>query len=388
MLGFTGVVWFPRGATRMSLELYGGPGPVPLSAASAAWGTLTAQLTEASVALAAVVAELSAGWRGPAADVALASFANFGVWLGEATAHAGQMSGTTGAGAAAYIASAAVMPSPAEVAVTKAAMAASTVAAASTGAGLGAALAVTEAAEREMDIRATLAMEGYESASSVLSAPIPFRPAPPIAIPELQEVGLAADLFVGIAAETPAALVEFAGPVGGQALAHGAGATASITTHAAGLEPGGAAPSFAQSGSVVAQPVQLASSSHAGAAPTPGMAGAVGGGGTRGTENPAGTRFGATRLGVPMAGALAGAGGAGAHHGSSSAAASERTGASSRIGAGPMRGVGGAAANADDDYESPDYLRRLDRLEDGREVVPAVIGVSSGAASGSPVDGP
>ena len=383
MLGFTGVVWFPRGATRMSVELYGGPGPAPLSAASAAWGSLTAELTDASVALAAVVAQLAAGWRGPAADMAVASFANFGVWLGEAVEHAGRMSGTTGAGAAAYLASAAVMPSPAEIAVTKAAMAASTVAAASTGAGLGAALAVTEAAEREMDIRATLAMEGYESASSVLSVPIPFRPAPPIAIPELQGAGLAADLFADIAAE---ALTEVAGPVGGQAVAHGTGTAASIATHPAGLEPTGAAPSFSPASPVAAKPVLPAFATQSGAAAMPGMAGAAGGAGIRGTRNPVGTRFGttglgATKLGVPMAGALAGAGAEGARHGSSAAAAGERTAASSRIGAGPMRSMGGAASDTDDDYDPPDYLRRLDRLEDGREVVPAVIGVPGGGSA-------
>ena len=64
MIGFTGVVWFPRGATRMSLELYAGPGPVPLGAASASWGVLAGQLTEASVVLAGAAAALAAGETG------------------------------------------------------------------------------------------------------------------------------------------------------------------------------------------------------------------------------------------------------------------------------------------------------------------------------------
>ncbi|WP_439654237.1 PPE domain-containing protein [Tomitella biformata] len=370
-MGFTGVVWFPRGATRMSIELYGGPGPVPLGAASASWGALATQLTEASVILAGTVTGLAAGWRGPAGDMALASFANFGVWMGETIEHAGRMSGTTGAGAASYLASAVVMPSPAEIAITKAAMAATTVAAASTGAGLGAAVAANEAAEREMDIRATLAMEGYESASTLLSLLIPFRPAPPIAIPEVQQVGIATDFIAGLAAEAPTALTEYAGPVGGQILSHGTSATVSIATHAAGLDMGGAQP---QSSAVAAKPVLPAATGGGGS--MSGMAGFAGGAGTGGTTGTPGTaRPGALRLGVPMAGSLSGPGGAGGANASGGTSATERAAGSSRMGGAPMRGAGGsAAANTDDEYDSPDYLRRFDQLEDGRTVVPAVIG--------------
>src|SRR5699024_3130134 len=80
---------------------------------------------------------------------------------------------------------------PAEIAATKAAEAAVTVAAAPTGAGLGAAAAAGEAAEREMDIRAAMAMNGYEAAATVLAEPVPFRPAPPIAVPERQAASAA-----------------------------------------------------------------------------------------------------------------------------------------------------------------------------------------------------
>lgn len=367
MMGFTGVVWFPRGATRMSLELYGGPGPVPLGAASASWGALAAQLTEASGILAATVAGMAAGWRGPAADMALASFANFGVWMAETIEHAGRMSGTTGAGAASYAASAMVMPSPAEIAVTKAAMAAATVAAASTGAGLGAAMAANEAAEREMDIRATIAMEGYESSSTLLSVPIPFRPAPPIAIPELQQAGLAVDLVTGLAGEAPIALTEYAGPAGGQILANGASATASIATHAAGLDvTAGAQP---QPGAAGAKPVLAASA---------GFGGASGAGVAAGVGAAAGASRGVgLRLGTPVAGSLAGPGGAGGAGGSGASAAGERATSSSRMSGAPMRGAGtGGGSHSDDDYDSPDYLRKFDRLEDGRTVVPAVIGAA------------
>lgn len=372
MIGFTGVVWYPRGATRMSLELYAGPGPVPLGVASASWSAMAAQLAEASVVLAGAVTALQASWRGPAADMALASFANFGVWMGETTEHASRMSGTTGAGSAAYAASALVMPSPAEIAVTKAAMAATTVAAASTGAGLGAAMAANEAAEREMDIRATIAMEGYEAASTLLSAPVPFRPAPPIAIPELAQAGLASDLVTGIASKGTAVVTEFGAPAGGQVLAQGASAsaTASIATHAAGLDPTIAAHS--SSGALAGKPVLTVGAGSAGGgsmagAPMMGMAGGAGLGG--------GSRAAMPKLGTPVAGALGAPGGTGSNPAGAGSAA-ERAASSSRMGAGPMRGAGvaGGGAHSDDEHESPDYLRRFDRLEDGRTVVPAVIG--------------
>lgn len=377
MIGFTGVVWFPRGATRMSLELYAGPGPVPLGVASASWGTLAAQLTEASVVLAGAVAGMAASWRGPAADMALASFANFGVWMAETIEHAGRMSGTTGAGSAAYAASALVMPSPAEIAVTKAAMAATTVAAASTGAGLGAALAANEAAEREMDIRATIAMEGYESASTLLSLPVPFRPAPPIAIPELAQAGLASDLIAGAAVQGPAALTEYAGPAGGQILANGVSATASVVTHAAGLDPmAGAQPNAsAQAGKpVLPAATGLAGGGLMAGAPMTGLTAAGG----------SGARAGMSRLGVPMMGAVGMPGGSGAG-GAGPAAGAERAASSPRMGPAPLRGGMAAGAHAEDEHDSADYLRRFDRLEDGRTVVPAVIGaVATTGLGGAP----
>ncbi|WP_182346606.1 PPE domain-containing protein, partial [Tomitella gaofuii] len=184
MVGFTGVVWFPRGATVNSTTLYAGPGPVPMSAASAAWADVTALLGAGAAALTGAVGALGAGWQGPAAGAAYTGFAGFGAWLAETIEHAGRMAVTTGAGAAAYTAAALVMPSPVEIAATRAALAGATLAAASTGVGLGAGVAAAEAAEREMDIRAAMAMDGYEAASTVLSVPEPFRPAPPITIPE------------------------------------------------------------------------------------------------------------------------------------------------------------------------------------------------------------
>ncbi|WP_200175498.1 PPE domain-containing protein, partial [Tomitella cavernea] len=65
MVGFTGVVWFPRGATINSTTLYAGPGPVPMSAASAAWADLTALLGAGAAALTAAVGGLGATWQGP-----------------------------------------------------------------------------------------------------------------------------------------------------------------------------------------------------------------------------------------------------------------------------------------------------------------------------------
>ena len=188
MVGFTGVVWFPRGATRMSTELYAGPGPVPLTGASASWTALTEALGETAATVGAVLAGLSATWQGPAADTALLGLGRFEAWLVETTAHAGRAAGVTGVGAGAYTASALVMPSPVEIAATAAAVTAATVTAAATGgAALGAAAATAEAAQRELDLRATVAMEGYEAASMPLSVVEPFPPPPPIGHAEAAE---------------------------------------------------------------------------------------------------------------------------------------------------------------------------------------------------------
>lgn len=84
------------------------------------------------------------------------------------------------------------------------------------------------------------------------------------------------------------------------------------------------------------------------------------------------------RLGAPVAGSLPGPGGAGGPGGAASASAGERAASPARVGGAPMRGMGAGSGPQDDEHDSPDYLRKFDRLEDGRTVVPAVIGEVAG----------
>ncbi len=389
MVGFTGVIWFPRGATINSAALYTGPGPVPLTAASAAWSDLAGVLGAGAAALTAVVAELGATWQGPAADVAYASFAAYGAWLAETTEHAARMAVTTGAGAAAYTAAALVMPSPAEIAATRAAVAAATVAAAPTGAGLGAAAAAAEAAEREMDIRAAMAMDGYEAASTVLSVPEPFRPAPQLTVPRRQSLSSAdaaareaATILDGAREQVHAAVAQLPGPTDGGSQAVGDAAAAVTRAASTGIPQshigqsalvtpaaaGGPGPHPVPATGVVPSGVGAAVVSGAVVAPGaptaawPRSAGAVG------PPRPAAL---APVLRGEAAGATSPAPGGGAP-----GARAEQ----SRIGGAPVRGAvppgtrSSSGGGAGDEHEPEERLRSLDRVDDGRLVVPAVLG--------------
>lgn len=389
MVGFTGVVWFPRGATVNSAALYAGPGPVPLTAASAAWSDLAGVLGAGAAALTAVVAELGATWRGPAADVAYASFAAYGAWLAETTEHAARMAVTTGAGAAAYTASALVMPSLAEIAATRAATAAVTVAAAPTGAGLGAAAAAAEAAEREMDIRAAMAMDGYEAASTVLSVPEPFRPAPQLTVPRRQALSSAeamvreaSTVVDGAREHVHAAVAQSPGAQPGAPPA-GGGAASAVTRAASAAVPtphagasvpvaasgtGGPVPQAGPASAVVPSGAGGAVAGRAGVTPgAPAVSGprpSVVGGPPRSARLPAVVRG-------DTAGAVSPVSGGGA---------TGARGEPPRAGGLPVRGAvppgmrsapGGAVG---DEHEPDERLRSLDRVDDGRLVVPAVLG--------------
>ncbi|QDQ98355.1 PPE domain-containing protein [Tomitella fengzijianii] len=379
MVGFTGVVWFPRGATINSTTLYAGPGPVPMSAASAAWTDLTVLLGAGAAALTAAVGGLGTTWQGPAAGMAYASFGGFGAWLAETIEHAGRMAVTTGAGAAAYTAAALVMPSPVEIAATRAAMAGATLAAASTGVGLGAGVAAAEAAEREMDIRAAMAMDGYEAASTVLSVPAPFRPAPPITIPEHHGLSLvdSAARDLARAAEsagqqTRAAAAEFleTGAVDPGAL----GDAASAATRAAAVAP---APPTGLSGHGTALAAAGTPAPAVHAAGAPDGAGAVPGRGAvaarAGVYGTGIGGLGGAALAPVASGASAPASGAG-RAGPRISGTGEQTPSAARSAVPPRLRPGTAGSGGEDDHEPEERLRALDRIDDGRLVVPAVLG--------------
>ncbi len=382
MVGFTGVVWFPRGATRMSAELYAGPGPVPLTGASASWTALTEALGETAATVGAVLAGLTATWQGPAADTALLGLGRFEAWLVETTAHAGRAAGVTGVGAGAYTASALVMPSPAEIAATAATVTAATVASAATGgAALGAAAATAEAAQRELDLRATVAMEGYEAASVPLSVVEPFPPPPPIGHAEAAETSAATRAAHAALGDGGAVrdgqLAGTHGPSGPATAPASAGAAAS---------PGGSAGGPPVTG--LAQPVATTpagvASGPLGAGPGGAGAGIGLGGSVSAAASGAGLAGGAGAMG-------AGVGGAGIRSGTMGADAARPailgSGGGAAAGGGhqmrggmPMAPIGarsgvlGAADPAETDAATPDGPGRRPGWDDGREVTAPVLG--------------
>lgn len=385
MVGLTGVVWFPRGATRMSTELYAGPGPVPLTGASASWTALTETLGETAATVGAVLAGLRAAWQGPAADTALLGLGRFEAWLVETTAHAGRAAGVTGVGAGAYTASALVMPSPAEIAATAAAVTAATVASAATGgAALGAAAATAEAAQRELDLRATVAMEGYEAASVPLSVVEPFTPPPPIGHAEAAETSAGTRAARAVLGDGNAVhsgqLAGTHGPAGPAVSPASAGAVTPppAAAGAPGLTgPAGSAqpPATSPAGAVGVLPGQSmvgmagrvglggAVAAAAGGAGLGGGAGAVGAG-----VGGAGIRSGATAADSPRPAVRAGSGTA------AGGGQPVRTGAMPFAPLGARSGVFGGA-DAGDEYDSgPDGPGRRPGWGEDRDVAPPVLG--------------
>ncbi|MFC7450497.1 PPE domain-containing protein, partial [Rhodococcus daqingensis] len=176
-MGFTGVVWMPRGATWNSTALNAGVGPVQLSAAGVAWTSIAAGLTDASATMTKVMAELRVGWEGLASDAALAKLIPFTAWTEESTAMATTTASKAAAAASTHSVARISMPSLPEIAAVKTAkLVAHTVGGSLAGAG-----AAAEAADRAMDLRAALVMEGYEAASTAVSVPQSFTPPPPLA---------------------------------------------------------------------------------------------------------------------------------------------------------------------------------------------------------------
>lgn len=407
MLGFTGVVWYPRGATVNSFNLDTGAGPIPLGAASASWAELSAVLAGAGAELTAVTAGLAAAWQGVAADVALVKLAGFDAWLGQTAAHAATMAGLTTAGAAAYAVAAAVMPSLAEIAVTQAAAATAVAAGAAGGPALAGAGAAAETAQRELDIRAAIAMEGYEAASTVLSVPIPFSPAPPIAgigaaagqggptpfdpVVAVENLATQAASAIGTnpLGSVPGSVVAEVGNIAGGAVSTVASGATTMVSAAGQVAMGGLGGGLGGASPMVgASAVSTVTPGGVTAVPQLGMLSAAGNGGVGLPAGWAGSaggmeslpRAGGSGFGPGAPGPVAGLGGAAPSSIVGSAAAEPVVG--SRTGTGPAmaggRGMGAVGGHDDEgERDAPDYLRHFEHFADGRVVVPAVIGGAS-----------
>ncbi|MDH6282226.1 PPE domain-containing protein [Prescottella agglutinans] len=399
-MGVTGVVWMPRGATVNSTTLSAGAGPVPLSAAAPAWTTIAEGFVDAGATLVRVMDELRAGWEGTAAEAALAKIAPFTAWTDQTATLAAETAAKASAEAGAYTTAALAMPSLPEIAAVKSAK----TAAYTTGGVLNGSAAVAEAADRAMDIRAGIVMEGYEAASSILSTPETFTPPPPLtngstAGLESRDSGdvarrrlendFRADPVRTITAAATAFAQNPAVATAASQVGTVAGTVSSATSAAANF--GGAVLGGVGAGAPALMGNTSAPAPVAGRGATNGgsgggasgavasrAAGVGGGGGARAALPDGWAQAGQLDGAGHRGGAVAGGAGSGQGAGATDAVRAETTAAAAARNT-PMSGtpVGAhrGAADADEaDRATPGYLRKFEHFADGRTVIPSVIG--------------
>ncbi|MEV0249866.1 PPE domain-containing protein [Nocardia sp. NPDC050712] len=176
--GITGVFWLPRMAEANSIALNAGTHAVPISAASSAWGALTAVWVDATATVSRVVAELGVGMQGVNGMSAIGKLAGFTGWAEQQGVLSAALSAKTAANAAAYTVASLAMPSLPEIVALNTARAASH----GTGGALRGDAEALEAAKAAMDLRAALTMETYEAATTAqVSTPGEFSDPPHIA---------------------------------------------------------------------------------------------------------------------------------------------------------------------------------------------------------------
>lgn len=385
-LGLTGVIWLPRGATVNSTTLNAGAGPVPLSVATGAWTALSAAFVDADATLIRVMAELGAGWQGVTSAAAISKITPFALWTAECTELAADTALKAAAEAGAYTTARLIMPSLPEIVAVKTAKAT----AYSTGGALNGTAAVAEAADRAMDIRAGLVMEGYEAATNILALQRTFRQPPRIvtspegnsaesfdevsdftdnpvkavtaaamAFGQNPAVTTAASQAGSIATTTMSTATSAASNIGSAALS---ATTSSASTFG---PPVGGAPIFSGGASGGANASTSAASARM---PAAAVGGVIGAGGGAGLPEGWGKADGGAQ-GRPGAATTAPAGIGGAPEATSA-------GARGSAGHGPMMGGRGAAASNsnDDEHDTPEYLKNFEHFSDGRTVIPSVIG--------------
>jgi PPE-repeat protein len=402
-LGITGVFWLPRTATVNSLALHAGAHAVPISAASPAWAALSASYVDATATVARVIAELAVGLQGVNGLAATAKLTGFAAWAERSAEAAATMSAKTAANATAYTVASLAMPSPPEIAAVKTAK----VAAYSTGGVLNGTAEAAEAADRLMDLRAAAVMEAYEAATTTtVMTPSAFTPPPTIAAgagntqaggQETDAVEAlrngnpvqAASLAASALAQNPAvqSVAAQAGHIAGTAASSTASAVSNIGGAAMSAATNAASAPSLMASQMASQMPPLAGFGAAGAAGNGGgastRAAGVGGGDAAAVRMPSV----ALPEGWGGAGGAAGLGGNAAAGGVAAVAgpdAGQSTFGSTRVdpaaaargsGMGPLAGTRGPGFDDDEDeHETPDYLRNVEHFEDGRMVVPAVLG--------------
>jgi PPE-repeat protein len=104
----------------ISAKIYSGPGAESLTAASAAWDALAAELQSTAAQFGSTIAGLVGGdWTGPSAEAAAAAAAPFVSWLGTTAGQAEQTAGQAKAAASAYETALAATVPPAEIAANR-----------------------------------------------------------------------------------------------------------------------------------------------------------------------------------------------------------------------------------------------------------------------------
>lgn len=374
-LGVTGVVWLPRTATGNSTRLLG-PGPVPLHVAGGAWGSVAAAFTEASVSIAAITTALTAGWEGESALLAQAALARFATWTGATALKAAALSIEAPAAGTSYGVALATMPSLVEIGAVQAAK----VTAASTGGALNGSYEAAEVADRLLDIRAAMVMEGFELVSSHLIAKTTFDHAPAI----VSESGSGLGKFANGALMTSpvqAAVGSLMAATQNPGVAAAAGQLGSAATSIAGT---GVSTVASAASNLVSTPPPSGPGSGIGHSFAPGGSAslAVGPASTRpvafgGLGGSSGSIGGG--LGMPGS-ASSPLGGGSALTGAVQSSPATTVGAPTAAEGGlAQRGTGaaptsGTRAQDDDEHDTPEYLKQFEHFADGRTVAPSVIG--------------
>ncbi|MEU8895138.1 PPE family protein [Nocardia sp. NPDC048505] len=274
--GITGVFWLPRMAEANSIALNAGAHAVPISAASTAWGALTAVWTEATATTTRVMAELGFGMQGVNGLSAISKLTGFTGWAEQQAVQAAAMSAKTAANATAYTVASLAMPSLPEIVATNAAV----VASANPPGAVSGAFEAAELAKHAMDVRAALVMETYEAATTAqVASPSEFSDPPHIAegagsadpvgmvlsavSTALQNAGGAASQIANVAGSVASTAVGTGTNLAGAAIsAATAPATAAVAPAAAAVAPAAvAAPAAAitTAATVGATTVQLPS---------------------------------------------------------------------------------------------------------------------------------
>ncbi|MDV8021400.1 PPE domain-containing protein [Rhodococcus sp. IEGM 1330] len=377
-LGVTGVVWLPRTATGNSTRLLG-PGPVPLHVAGGAWGSVAAAFTEASASIAAVTAALTAGWEGESALLAQAALGRFATWTAATAVKAAALSVEAPAAGTSYGVALATMPSLVEIGAVQAAK----VTAASTGGVMNGSYEAAEVADRLLDIRAAMVMEGFELVSSHRIVKTTFDQPPAI----VSDSGSGLGKFANGALMTSPVQAAIGGLMA---------ATQNPGVAAAAGQIGSAVTSIASTGvsTVATAASNIGSSALSGGSGASGGHGVVSGGSASPAVGPASTRPVSFGGGAGGAGGLGGGvgmpgsalGPAGGSMPSASQSGPTAFGAPASADGGlAQRGTGAAGAPAsgtrgqaeDDEHETPDYLKQFEHFADGRTVAPSVIGADT-----------